>query len=176
MKKHISSAGFTLVELMIAGTLASVIILGLANYFTDSILFQKSQELQISLQNIRNESLIHLTNPIAFARTQQHPSFYCAVNGTCTSPQQTVIYSNANTVYYNSLNPTSGFTMYGQPCNTFPSQDCAVRMNLEYHEQCYACNPIQIKIRGQFALAPDSKLAKGANIERYNFNLIRSLD
>jgi hypothetical protein len=66
--------------------------------------------------------------------------------------------------------------MYGQPCNSFPSQDCAVRMNLEYHEQCFTCNPIQIKITGNFALAPDSKLAKGANIERYNFNLIRSLD
>jgi Tfp pilus assembly protein PilV len=40
--KKLNSAGFTLVELMIAGTLASVIILGLANYFADSILFQKS--------------------------------------------------------------------------------------------------------------------------------------
>lgn len=170
--------GFTLVELMLACVLTSVIILGLTNFFVDSLKLQKLQEFKMDMNEIRGQVFIYLSHPVASVYTTNQPSFACAKvlpNANCVGPQRITIRDSQNGVFIDGISSNVGFTTKGTACTTYPSQDCNLKLAVDFVEHCFSCDPRQVLIRGRFELSNQSNIGKEINLSAFDFNIIQSL-
>lgn len=170
--------GFTLVELMLACVLTSVIILGLTNFFVDSLKLQKLQEFKMDINEIRGQVFIYLSHPVASVYTKNQPSFGCAKvlpNANCVGPQRITIRDSQDGIFIDGITPNVGFTSKGTTCTTYPSQDCNLKLVVDFIEHCFGCDPRQVLIRGRFQLANQSNIGKELNLNAFDFNIIQSL-
>jgi prepilin-type N-terminal cleavage/methylation domain-containing protein len=135
--------GFTLIEVMVATGLASMILLSMMAVLSDySEIFQDSQARNVFvslrrrvIQNLnRRDAWTNTFMAMRYTSPQQNTNFECLWNiyphSPCTvyAAQPFVVYSShtpsspadaIHSVVLNAINPKAGFTRRGEPCTTF---------------------------------------------------------
>jgi len=99
------------------------------------------------------------------------------------TPSPFILKDLQNSIYINSISPSSGFTKKGIPCNTYSTSgnnDCPIRATVEWSAECDAGDCIfpNVRVTLKFYYTPDptSNRQNLVNPNVYNLDMLRSDD
>lgn len=188
----------TLVEIVIALGLIMGLSLGVMVLLDRTNKVASSGTLKASAQEIRRNLLAMLENESVWLQVfahEQNRTFECVrkrldchqshVEGDDAKPGLPyVVYDSAGQVYFDSRNPTAGYTQGGAPCTSYPSRGCPLRPELTWRPVCTAaetqpCFPQQLELSGRVFYNPGPDAPRGTviayNAENYAFRLIKNV-
>jgi prepilin-type N-terminal cleavage/methylation domain-containing protein len=180
-----TQSGFTLVEVIIALGLASVVALGVASIMEQMGAANRHAGVVSSARLLKQNFIEMLSNDLAWQYTLLDPAnktFQCLISATdCTGlpasggPAGFVVRNSANAVFYDGLTAARGFTENGADCTGFPSAGCPFHLQLSWTPLCapkIPCVLPEIQVNGTLVFnSPSFKTAY--NPENYSFKLFR---
>lgn len=171
--------GMTIVEVLVAAGLASIISLGVATMMQNAFIEQKRVALFATLNDLKLKITSNITDPNSWAKTMAaNAALSCLTsNTTCTAiytpggtPPKIILKDGAGNDAYNLLDWTStgsnGFTESGGSCSTFSatvgsgSDACPISYRLVINMWCagaaLTCTNPQLKITGRLIYNPST--------------------
>lgn len=177
--------GFTLVEILVATGLIGIVLIGIMSLTTISQKQQAQSNITFQAGAIRGNLVAHLQNPAAWQKTvadTTNTSLDCLRNGTdCTGITGAFrVRDAANSIVYDPLVATHGFTANGAPCSTFAAggnDACPLRMELSWSPICSGtCVSPQVKVTGTMQYKPSTQARTIAfNSANYSFEKVLDL-
>ena len=169
MRKSTSrgQGGMTLVEIMIAMGLVGVISLGIMSMMTQMNKAQLRSTAITQAQMLRQNFYEIVNNPVAWNNTVKdiiNSNLACLrINADCVAeqdpekPRPFVLKDPSDKIFYNGLDPTSGFSVGGTPCTAFPSDGCSFHVELSWKAFCQPnipCLGPSIEVSGKVIYKP----------------------
>lgn len=177
--------GMTLIEMLIVLGLMSVLVLGMAAYFTSMGRAQQQAKLSAAAQLIQSNVLETLRHPKAWTFTlgaTENASFECVRNGTdCGAVRAVdesrwiVVKDSANQDFLKTARG-AGFTADGRACDGFPGVACPFRATVSWHAMCSEseCVDPQFELEGRVLYDDGTKSGVGVNANKYSFIVLKS--
>lgn len=182
LKMSLNNKGISLIEILVAAGLASIISLGIATMMQNMFESRKRAMLMNSMRDIKNRIESNIRDNSSWTQIMtNNAGLACMRNNTlCTAiytdppngrngvPAKIVLYDTAGNITYDLLTwgdvGTNGFTEIGGPCNTFSAaagagtETCPFSYRLVYNIWCPAfaatCTNPQLKITGRLIYNP----------------------
>lgn len=167
--------GMTIVEVMVAAGLASIVSLGVATMMQNMFIEQKRVALFATLNDLKVKITNNINDPNAWAKTMAaNTSLSCLTgNTTCTAtttPLKIILKDGANNTAYDLLDWSStgsnGFTEGGANCTGFSAatgsgnDKCPISYRLVIDMKCPSpattCTNPQLKITGRLIYNPST--------------------
>lgn len=199
MKLLRSLNGFTLVEVMIAGAIMTVVIFASAEFMAQMARSQARLALVQTAQDFKHRVVETLTSSASWLATLSDPgntTFSCLTDGSDScmalstrkgigedSSRNFRIITSTGTVVFDSRDPSQGLSQRGSPCHSFPSSDCPLRLEVTWTAACPAapiqagvrCRPSEIEVEGHLVYNA-GKSVTGAtviNSSNYSFSMVK---
>jgi uncharacterized membrane protein YgcG len=182
-------SGFTLIEIVVAASLTSVVTLGMTYVIQHAGEIQFKAMLEGQLGLLTRDVLTALEDPEAWTNTVVngsagggHPSAAmdclknggnCMIAGAAITNRAFALVDRQNQVVLNSINPAAGFTSQGTSCGTFSpggNDECPFRYELSWSARCVppdCTNPL-VKISVRLDYRP-SRNRRVINPNRFSF-------
>ena len=166
--------GFTIIETIVAMTVASIFVSGMTFYYHHSQKILKNESLKGSSLSVRLNLQSLISDTSAWSVTSSKSGFNCTSGTSCPSSTVFPIYDGRDQLYYDSLNPAAGFSYSGEPCTTYPSADCPIRAHITFTPTCMTCSPKQISVNATF----HSSLGSGSSepMPGHDFTMIKNIE
>lgn len=179
--------GFGILEVMIGAALLMTSILGALFISGINATTASDNPISIGIEIARSSIVNVLQNDQAWRETVQdvtNVSLDCIRNSTdCFSGSPAggafILKDAANSVAYDGLSTTAGFTIQGSQCNTFdPVQGnplCPIHFDLRWEALCDSspCINPPIRVTGTIQVKFSEKRATVVNLTRFNFDVVR---
>lgn len=143
--KTTRNSGFSLLEAIVAMGLVSVVLLSQSQVIQSLINQDAHFKTKVNLEHIRQQLLSMLSSPNVLSQTLAAPintaSFDCLKNSTtCSGAKDFALVLGDGSIYYDTYNQNSGFTIDTNVCNTYNlsnSNDlCNIRATLTWKPDC----------------------------------------
>lgn len=160
-----SQRGFSIVEATIAVSIAASFAVGMSVYYKYSDNIIKKESVSSSALNIKMNLQQVLNDDTAWNNTANRSVFRCVETNNCAPDLKFAVYDGRNQLYYDSTRSNSGFNLSGLACNTFPSENCPVRANIDFNIiNCPSgtCFPRQIEVEVGFVQSDFLKVESSA--------------
>lgn len=188
MKLLKNSKGLSIIEVLVAAGIGTIVSLGIATMMQNSMTEQKRIQLYATLKDLKLRGQMLMQDPTAWSNTingalNSSATFTSLKNNTAvtqvalTSPVQIVFYDSANQVAMNLFGPITttpysgnGYTIAGTSCSTFTStgsDDCPISYKLLLSATCssgVSCTNPQLRIVGKLLYSPKS----GGLLEKFS--------
>jgi prepilin-type N-terminal cleavage/methylation domain-containing protein len=188
------NSGMSLVEVMIAVSVMSVVGLGLLHINSELQKAARQGTAKTAAREIRQNLVQVLENNESWVQTVSHKlnqTFLClSGTGDCHEAQGAskpglpyAILDPVGQVFYDGQNPTLGYTLNGAKCDKFPSPACPFHVELTWRPLCLpppvACRPSQVEVSGRviFDVGPTApvNMRMAYNPDNYAFKIIKSV-
>lgn len=181
LKKSLNNRGISIVEVLVAAGLASIISLAIAAMMQNMLESRKRDILIASMQDIKKRIESNIRDNSSWTRTMTNNAGLACLrtNTTCNAiytdpptrngvPAKIQLYDTAGNLVYDLLTwgdvGSNGFTEIGGPCNNFSAaagagvDSCPFSYRLVYNIWCPAfaatCTNPQLKITGRMIFNP----------------------
>lgn len=177
--------GSTLIQVLVATGMMAVIASNTATILKNQSDMQTEIRLKSEILEIRQVLLSGISNDSSWTSTVSQNLFmkcltpsqaYCQANGTQTKNFK--LYDAGGKLIYDSVTPTSGFTLSGATCNTYSANgndQCPIRADINWKAVCTTapCGSVQDIISIGFTYSPSSHSKKmPLNVGNYNVNQV----
>jgi prepilin-type N-terminal cleavage/methylation domain-containing protein len=166
--------GFTLIETIVAMTIASIFVSGMTVYYQHSQKILKSESIKGSSLSVRLNLQSLISDTSAWNMTSSKSSFNCTSGSSCPNSNVFPIYDGRDQLYYDSSNPAAGFSYSGEPCTTYPSATCPIRAHITFSPLCMTCNPKQINVNAIFSSSTNGEIFNA--MSGHNFNMVKNIE
>lgn len=187
LKFKITSAGFGLIEVMIAAAIISIIALGIGTLVDDMMKAQRKTNVSAAIASVRTRIIANIQDGGSWSNTgldaTLNPDLGCMrpLGGNCNVAAPFLINlkgAAANEEVMYARTATKGFDYEGRICNTFPTAPCVFRYSLMYNGTCpgaaVACRAPAVRISADLEYVPGGlELPGGLNLAQFSINEIR---
>lgn len=140
--------GISMVELVVMGALAVVVVMGAYSVLQISVESERKVRESVGLRELQNRITYYLNDSRSISNTIANTTnMACLQDGTsCTPPGPypfEIFDANANPGAAQPVadfrqGPNQGFSASGQPCNTYPNAPCVYRYRFSWQPNCGA--------------------------------------
>ena len=169
-------SGFSLLELILTAGLSSFIFIGSSVFVGQTLSLSIKQKSQVDLMDFKRIALSHLNNDLAFKETSDSSEFSCLATNTCTASQSFNIKTAYGSTHYDSTSPTQGLNENGVICDSYPSADCSIRLEVSFTDVCSSCDTKLIRINGEL-VASDlaTEIIGNTNLKKFSFEILKNV-
>lgn len=137
---------------------------------------QENISVSVSADNIKNKLLNALNSKPSWDLTTSHNNIYPLAGTTITTPPKINIYdAETNAILIHSTNPTAGFNMSGETCNSFNLNEghetCFFRYEVSVNSVTSSAGNYVVLVRANLLFKPrNSKFIFNSQKDKYSFN------